>query len=210
MPHSKNFWNKIAKSYDKQVIKKYNQAYKDTIELSKKYLNPGYSVLDFACGTGITTIEMSNFVKKIHAIDISDKMIAVARKKADDQNIHNIDFRVSDLFDQQLDNVKFDVILAFNILYLVEDIDKTIERIHKLMNPSGVFISATDCLGEKRSFLSFANMLFSKMCIFPSSQQYSLKELEKIIDRNGFELVETKILYPNPPNYFIAAKKTGL
>jgi len=81
MSKAKYFWNRMAKSYDKQVEKKYKQAYSDTIALSKKYLRSDFSVLDLACGTGLTTIELAKSVKKTDAIDISAKMIEIARLK---------------------------------------------------------------------------------------------------------------------------------
>jgi len=78
---SEGFWDKMSSNYDNQV-KKYQQTYADAIESTKKYLNKDDIVLDFACGTGITTIQISGFVRKIHAIDISQRMIDIAEEKA--------------------------------------------------------------------------------------------------------------------------------
>ena len=46
------FWDEMAEIYDKHAIKKYAQAYADTVELARKYLKNKDHVLDFACGTG--------------------------------------------------------------------------------------------------------------------------------------------------------------
>ena len=75
------FWDRMASHYDVQVDKIYRRAYRDTVELSKKYLDQNQTALDMGCGTGITTVELAPWVKKILAIDISGKMIDAARTK---------------------------------------------------------------------------------------------------------------------------------
>ncbi len=39
--------------------------------------------MDFACGTGITTIQIAGFVREIHAIDISQRMIDIIKDKVE-------------------------------------------------------------------------------------------------------------------------------
>ncbi|WP_319562611.1 hypothetical protein [Marispirochaeta sp.] len=65
MHDSNSFRDKMAKGYDIQALKTYSKAYHDTIELSKKYLDTDQTALDLGCGTGITTLELVSFVKKI-------------------------------------------------------------------------------------------------------------------------------------------------
>lgn len=206
---SKYFWDKLAKSYDKRVKKVYDKAYQDTIKLSRNYLDPTHNVLDFACGSGITTIELSKNVKKITAIDISEKMIEVAKQKTIDKNINNIEFKQADLFESQLNDTKYNAVLAFNILCFIEDLDEVLIRVKDLLLPSGIFISATDCLREKRSFSTMVNTFLSKFGLIPFIKKYSMAELEDAIRRNGFDIIETKNLHDNPPNYYIVAKKNG-
>lgn len=54
MKDYKGFWNKISDRYNAREMEKYNDACKQTIELSKKYLKGSDYVFDFACGSGIT------------------------------------------------------------------------------------------------------------------------------------------------------------
>ena len=65
------FWDKMSAGYDRQAAGKYEQAYADTVALTRDYLKPTDSVLDFACGTGLTTVQLAGAVASIHAIDIS-------------------------------------------------------------------------------------------------------------------------------------------
>jgi ubiquinone/menaquinone biosynthesis C-methylase UbiE len=209
MDRTKKFWNKEAKNYDKQVNEKYKETYQDTIRLTKKYLRSDQTVFDYACGTGIITIELSKYVHKMIAIDISDKMIELAKDKAEKKKLTNIDFIVADVFDPKFDGIKVDALLAFNILYFVEDLEQTLKRIQELLLPGGLFISATDCLGETKSFRDFLISLLSKIGVFPLIKRYTTKQLINYITKQEFKIIEKQNLFQNPPNYFIVAQKPG-
>ena len=206
---SERFWDKMSSNYDKQV-EKYQQTYADTIERTRKYLKKDDIILDFACGTGITTIQISGFVKKIYAIDISQRIIDIAAEKAEKNQIDNIKFYKTDLFNEEFEENSFDVVLAFNILYFLKNASENISRIYELLKSGGLFISVTDCLGENISLLNRIKHLLSRIGIFPFMKMYSIPELEDLIISDvDFEIIETAILYDNPLNYFIVAKKNA-
>jgi len=205
---SEGFWDKMSSNYDRQV-KKYQQTYADTIERTKKYLKRDDIVLDFACGTGITTIQISGFVRKIYAIDISQRMIDIAEEKAAKNQISNIKFYKTDLFNEEFEKNSFDVVLAFNILYFLKNAPENISRIYELLKAKGLFISVTDCLGDKISLLNIIKHLLGKIGILPFMKMYSISELEDLITDVNFKIMETANLYDSPPNYFIVARKNA-
>ncbi len=63
MKDENKFWNKIAENYDAQSNARFAKLYQDTIESARKYLNPSDIALDFACGTGLTTIPLAQYVQ---------------------------------------------------------------------------------------------------------------------------------------------------
>lgn len=207
MKNAKSFWDKMSSKYDCQVNSKYSDTYAKTINITKKYLNDTDVVLDYGCGTGLTTIELHENVKKIHAIDISGNMISIAKSKSKKKGISNIHFDVIDIFDEKLEESSFDVIMAFNILYFIEDIDKVMNRINELLKPNGTFISATDCLGEKKTVMILLQSLLSKIRVIPYMRKFKISELERIVEGSNFSIIETQNLYSTPPNYYIVARK---
>jgi len=207
MSKSELFWDKISNKYDNQV-KKYEQTYYKTIDKTKKYLDKNDLVLDYGCGTGIITTEISNSVKTIHACDISSKMINVAEGKKREKKIKNIEFFQTDIFDEQFEKESYDVILAFNILYFIKDIQAAIRRINELLKLEGLFISATDCLGEKKAISSFVQYTLGKTGIIPSLSMLKMHELETLISSGNFQILETENLYDTPPNYYIVSRKS--
>ena len=71
------FWNWLAKNYDDEVGEQ-------TTELTKKYLSKNDTVLDYGCARGAYTIALAGDVKEIRGIDISSKMIEIAKNKSKD------------------------------------------------------------------------------------------------------------------------------
>lgn len=207
MDKSVKFWNSMSNSYDNQVNKKYSEAYKKTIEKTKKHLKEKDKVLDFACGTGITTVELADSVENIFAIDISDKMIEVAKNKITDNSIENVNFTVCDIMDNTLKDDSFDVILAFNILYFLRNDKEVVRRIHSLLKKGGLFISVTDCFGEKNTMMTVLQSCLSKIGIIPYMKKYKMKDIDSLLKESGFTIKESENLYTIPPNYYVVAEK---
>lgn len=206
MDRSEKFWERRASEYDRDE-EKYEQTYHETIESTRTHLSPGDVVLDYACGTGIITNQIAHSVKEVHAIDISSKMIDVAQREADERGIENVHYARSTIFEASYEQRAFDVILAFNILHLLEDTRGVVQRISELLKPGGLFISATPCMGEKKSLLSGMFFLLSKTGIAPYIRFPTFSELEGLIAGGDLQIIETRDLHQTPPNYFIVAKK---
>ncbi len=131
---SELFWGRIAKNFDRQE-ENVAQARGKTVERTKKYLRGSDVLLDYGCGTGALAVELAGSVKTVQGIDISSKMIAAAKRKAEERNIENIDFRQSTLFDHRLEKESFDVVLASGILHFIKDPQKAVQRIYELLKP---------------------------------------------------------------------------
>ena len=206
MNKKEKFWNRIAKNYDSQINEDDRAAIK-IVENTKKYLRKSDVVLDYACATGKFTYEFAFLVKEIHGIDISPDMIAVAKRNAGEHNIEHVHFTQATIFDKRYEMESFNVILAFNILHLLEEPQQAVQRINQLLNPGGFFISATTCMAKDRSFLRIILWSLSKIGILPYLYFFHPFEIEHILTHGGFEIVETETISPSPPNYFIVARK---
>jgi 2-polyprenyl-3-methyl-5-hydroxy-6-metoxy-1,4-benzoquinol methylase len=201
------FWNKASKNFDTVVYQKYRKPYDELISLTKKYLHIDDTVLDYACGTGIITNELSVSVKRILAIDISDQMIEKAKGKTIEMNIQNVEYQITNIFDSRLKTGSFSVILAFNILHFFKDQNSVLARINQLLTQDGLLISETGCFKERMSFIVLLVRMLSKLNLHPFIKVMTCYELENLIRKNHFELLETKVLFEKPVSYFVVAKK---
>ena len=198
MNKSEKFWDRLSKNYDERTKDK---TYKKTLEITKKHIKPNDIVLDYACATGLYSIELAGNVKEIHGIDISSKMIETAKRKAG----KNVNFAKATIFEKYGEET-FNVILAFNILHLLEEPQKVMQRINELLKSGGLFISVTSCLGEK-TFLRIIAFLLSKIGIIPYLKILKIPELEELVANGNFQIVETETLYHISSDYFIVARK---
>jgi len=207
MNKSEKFWDKQAENYakDQQNIQLTDN--KDFVS-TLKYLNINDTVLDYGCGAGIVSNAIADKVKEIQAIDISSKMIEVAERKAGELNIGNIKYTQATIFDERYQKESFNVILAFRILHMLEDIQAVMRRINELLKPGGVFISVTTCMGGKKAILSILVFLASKMRIVPQHiNMLKLSDLEGLITGENFQIVECESMKDSVPHYYIVARK---
>ncbi len=205
--HNKDekFWDRAASSYDKEEQKD-EKTYQQIIEKTKGYLKSTDIILDFGCGTGLFANEIAKAAKKIHAIDISSKMIAKAKFKAQKQEILNVEYTRSTIFDERLKEGTFDVILSFYILHLVDDTQAVMQRMNELLKPGGLIIFATPCMGEK-PLLSGLFSVIGKMGIMPKIKSFKQNDLKQLLTQENFKIVENQKLVDTSNQYFIIVKK---
>lgn len=211
MNKSEKFWDRTAKNFDNGESR-FEPIHVKTIENSKKYLNENDTVLDYGCATGTKAFALAGHVKKIQSIDISSKMIEGAKSRAVEQNIENVDFLHATLFDERLGDESFDVVLAFNILHLLEDQKQALQRISNLLKPGGLFISNTPCLKEKMAFLNRSELTFAlllmKIGLLPDMlTSFKFSDLEELIAQARLQIVEGERTYFKISGYFAVAKK---
>ena len=204
---SSRFWDKRSKVFDEQVLSVYENAYKKTIKRSIPFLKPEDTMLEIGCGTGNATIPLSQYVKKITAIDISEEMMLKAAEKAKEEGRENITFRQKDLLELDIEQESYDVVAAYNVLLYMKNQEKVLEKIYDILKPGGVFLSATDCLGRNLSKESVRKFWKSKLHLMPYVSLDTPVGLMRKIQRKGFLVIEIVNLHRNPPNIFIVAQK---
>lgn len=207
MDNSEKFWDRQAKDFTDQEQHTRLDENKDFIT-TLKYLSPQATVLDYGCATGIIANAIADKVKAVRAIDISSKMIEIAKTKARERNIGNVNYMPATIYDERLPAGSFDVVLAFRILHMLETPPLVVRRIHELLKPGGVFISVTACMGDKISFMSAAVLIASKLKIVPQHiNMFKLPQLQEIITGQGFQIVEYELMDDSLPHYCIVARK---
>ncbi len=165
------------------------------------------TVLDFGCATGTWSVALAGSVREVHGLDISDKMIEIARAKAAAQHVDNVRFGQGSTLDAQLTDQSFDVVLALNVLHLLPDAPQTMERLYGLLKPGGRFISETPCLGQSRSVMALFMRGVSKTGIVPHLGVLSSVDVEKLITKAGLNIIQTDIQSGSSANFFAVAEK---
>lgn len=206
------FWDKQANRYA-EIEKQFASVYMDIIAKTSKYLDLDDNILDFGCATGTKTIEFADKVRQIHGLDISPEMIRNAMKKKDEAKIMNVSFSQGTLFSCDLEKSSFDKIIAYAIIHLLEDCEKVIQRIHELLKPGGLFISTTACMKDKMAVKTRLEvttyLIMNKLGISPFHvNRFMPADVVKLIEDQGFQIVETGKITHEIPAVFIVARKT--
>ena len=203
---SAKFWDKIAERYSKQPIAD-QAAYQKKLELTRCYLRSDSNVLEIGCGTGSTAIAHAPYVKHLHAVDSSANMIDIARDKAAGAKVDNISFEQASANAVAVADGSLDVVLALNVLHLLENKDEVIEQIYRMLKPGGVFVSSTICLADSSMrFLMPALAIGRWLGLVPLVKFFTAEQLEQSLRAAGFAIddrwqpAKTKAL-------FLAAKK---
>lgn len=187
MTDGAGFWNRIAARYARTPIKD-EAAYEHKLGLTREFLDPCYQVLELGCGTGGTAVRHAPLVRRITAVDISSKMIAIGRERAVDAGVTNVDFQVSALESFDAPAETYDVVLALSLLHLVADRDAAIARVRDLLKPGGVFISNTACLAGVHGWLRFLGPPGRMLSILPLVRIFSERDLRASLEAAGFDI----------------------
>ena len=163
--------------------------------------------MDYACGTGVVTYKIAADVKEVHAIDASAGMIEIALQRAREREVANVHFARKTIFDEGHRRDSYDVILAFNILHLLEDAPKVVQRVSELLKPRGLLVSVTPCLGEAGVVLRTLLPLISKLGILSHLSSLKVSDVKELMGGGGLQIQESEVLDGSIPSYFSVAQK---
>ncbi len=201
------FWNLISSKYAASPIAD-RSSYETKISRLKTYLTAEMSVLDIGCATGTQCGDIANNVRQVTGIDISSKLLAIAKQRMAERNLENIEFMQTTVFDETFQAASYDVVTAFFVMHFYEDIDVVFKRIHALLKPGGIFISETACLGDKGKFMGSLLRFAGHLGVLPMINLLTTQQLEESLKLTGFNIIE-KTRFSNHPDAeftFIAKK----
>jgi SAM-dependent methyltransferase len=103
-------------------------------------IRPGASVLDVGGGYGEPSLTAARAVGpsgRVVCTDISERMIDLARDRAGEAGITNVEFVVSDAEELRFDAETFDAVLSRATLMFLPDVAGTLERLHGFLKSGG-------------------------------------------------------------------------
>lgn len=132
----------------------------------------GKDVLEVACGTGPGLGYLNQVAKSLNAGDISPGTLAVARQHYGDR----IDLRQFDAAATPFADASFDVVILFEAIYYLPDVERFVAETRRLLRPGGRLLLAT----ANKDLVDFNPSPFSVRYLNPP-------ELRDLLARHGFE-----------------------
>ena len=207
MIESDKFWDKKAEGYAKSLISD-EETYHRKLSETQKYFTPDMRVLEFGCGTGTTAVNHGPHVRHIDALDISQSMLDIGRRKAGESNIENITFTRGTLTDFNADTASLDAVLGLNVIHLLPDRQSALLEVARILKPGGIFVSSTGCLGS--SYLRFIKLfvpLGRYLGLMPDVFVLTESELASEVTNAGFAIESQWHHGMNDINVFMIARK---
>lgn len=204
------FWDRIARKYAEDPVKDL-EGYERTLDRTRHYLKDTDAALEFGCGTGTTALRLAPHVSRMVATDLSSEMIAIARERAAVQACSNGEFAVATPDSAPWPDSSFDAVLAFNLWHLIPDRASALAQVHRLLKPSGLFVSKTPCLAEMNPLIRLALPLMQFVGKAPHVAFFSAVEFEHEIESAGFAVIERARhgSKRKDPRIFIVAQKAA-
>jgi len=209
MQQNVQFWDNTAAKYAKSKVGD-PAAYETTLARARSYLKASDHVLELGAGTGTTALHLAPAVAQYTVSDVSPAMLDIARDKIFNACASNIDLALGDV--SEAPRGPFDVVCAFNLLHLIEDLDGALSHIQKMVKPGGLFISKSICEPEEGAGWKFRVLrklipLMQMLGKAPFVAFRTIAEFEQQVTDAGFEILETGNYPAKPPSRFIVARR---
>ncbi len=123
-PHSK--WEKLVNKDREEILNR--DKFFEIAELNKNEV-----WVDFGCGPGYFTLPLATKVKKVYAIDISDEMLNVCRKRAEENSIYNIEYINSDGNLSAVKSNSIEKLLIVNVLHELNNRENLVREMNRVL-----------------------------------------------------------------------------
>ena len=141
------FWDRWAWCYDLShcTNRRVNTA---AVRWVTEQIPAGAQVLDCAAGTGEFSLGAAARAKTVLCTDLSLPMLERARKKAAKRGASNIKFARRDMTALPEEDGSFDVVIAANVLHLLEKPEQAVRELWRVTAPAGKLILPTYLQGK--------------------------------------------------------------
>jgi ubiquinone/menaquinone biosynthesis C-methylase UbiE len=135
------FWSRIAGVYDLIETVYNGKANARTTDYVASLMDKDDRVLECACGTGMFSVKIAPRVRALTATDFSDGMLKKTRKKC--RKLENIKVENGDITNLNYGDGQFDKAVAANVVHLLDDPQKAIDELRRVVKPGGTIVIPT-------------------------------------------------------------------
>jgi len=131
-------YNAAADFYDRSALSFWNYFGGQTIKLLS--LPPGSSVLDVCCGTGASALSAAKLVGsqgKVIGVDVAKELLELARAKAAQQHLGNIQLELGDMLSLRFPSESFNAVVCVFGIFFVPDMAMAVRELWRLVRPGG-------------------------------------------------------------------------
>jgi ubiquinone/menaquinone biosynthesis C-methylase UbiE len=176
--------SEIADGYDEiaEVLAMSPKFYRLCASLITPKISPGATVLDIGCGQGWQLAEIRKLRPdaKLHGMDISPKLVSLARAHVPDG-----DFQTGDADNLNYDDAQFDVVLMTEVLEHLSDPVLALTQLKRVLKPGGWLLMTV----PNRDWMRYDWYLSNRKAYQPVDDKwYRVNEVQKYLKEAGFDI----------------------
>ncbi|MDD3361080.1 MAG: class I SAM-dependent methyltransferase [Hespellia sp.] len=191
-------WDKLSPFYD-SFERIYNgKCFKGIAEEIKNHIGEEDIVLECGCGTGLLTVPMAQKCKKLMATDYSEGMLRQTKKKI--AKFPNTKLRRVSILEIPFQNNMFDVVVAANVIHLVDNPGKALSEMKRVCKPGGKIIIPTYINKAKKNSMTAAKLL--EVIGVKFKRQFSLETYKEFFSKQDIKVLEYKVVQGRMPCAF--------
>ena len=134
-------WNLCAENYDRCLTDPFAPFAEKVATLA--HLERGYRVLDVATGSGLAALMAARLVAPegpVTGVDLSETMIELARRRAAQDGVDNVDFLQMDAEELAQPSGSYDVVLCALGLMLFPQPERALSEMHRVLRDGGIAV----------------------------------------------------------------------
>jgi ABC-2 type transport system ATP-binding protein len=211
MPEHKKerYWSRYAQTYDDYAEYVVGKTLRQEIFNRLSEEREMGDVIEFGCGTGYFTKAMVKNAKHIHATDLSDEMLEVARLRLEE--FQNVTIQKADCESTSYPPGSFEAVLMANVLHVIEDPLKALRESRRILKDGGLLIVV--------SYTDYYMSWFEKMGLgirylltFGTPPPYGPKNfspsgLRFTVECAGFQIEELLLIGDKPGALYLKGRK---
>ncbi len=199
------FWDRISGLYDLFETIYNKRVFQGLGERVAREIQPSDTVLECACGTGAISRSIAPRCRQLTATDFSAGMLRQTQKSC--RNYSNVKIRLADMTHLKYRDNRFDVVVAGNVIHLLNDPLAAVRELERVCKPGGKLIIPTyinASAGVNKRAVQLLTLMGADF-----RRQFDFTSYQKFFRDAGYENVNYDIIFGRMPCAIAVITKKG-
>lgn len=191
-------WDKLSPFYDLFETLYNGKCFRGIARKISELVTEEDVILECACGTGLLTLPMAKKCKRLTATDFSYGMLRQTQKKV--RGYTNTKLERASILELPYGDNQFDVVVAANVIHLLDDPRKALEEMQRVCKPGGRIIIPTYINETKKNAMVAAKLLAKTGVDF--KRQFDIDSYKQFFDKMGIKDITYSVVEGHMPCAF--------